>query len=170
MLFLLGSSLWTGYLGWQWRATRLIPQEIKQLKAQLPKPDAEGKRPPTPLDAEIAELEQIRKDLAKGNYREKHWNWGSLLLGLGVAMGVAGPVNTYLRTGKLFPGPHLYAGAAIVVLWAAAASLVPSMQKGSDTARYGHIALNSVNIALFLWQVPTGWEIVTKVFQFTSWP
>ncbi len=42
---------------------------------------------------------QIRKDLAKGNYREKHWHWGSLLLGLGVAMGVAGPINTYLRTG-----------------------------------------------------------------------
>ena len=57
------------------------------------------------------------------------------------------------RTGKLFPGPHLYAGAAIVVLWAAASALVPSMQKGSDSARNAHIALNTLNLALFAWQV-----------------
>lgn len=42
---------------------------------------------------------QERKDLLKDNPREKHNNWGSLLLGLGVAIAVEGPVNTYLRTG-----------------------------------------------------------------------
>ena len=68
-------------------------------------------------------------------------------------IGVAGPLNTFLRTGKLFPGPHLYAGAGIVVLWALAAALVPSMQKGNDTARSMHIAFNSLNILLFAWQV-----------------
>lgn len=59
----------------------------------------------------------------------------------------------YFCTGKLFPGPHLYAGATIVVLWAAASALVPSMQKGSDTARNAHIALNTLNLLLFAWQV-----------------
>lgn len=54
--------------------------------------------------------------------------------------------------GKLFPGPHLYAGAAIVVLWALAASLVPYMQKGNDTARSVHIAANTINLGLFAWQ------------------
>ena len=43
---------------------------------------------------------QERKDLLKDNPREKHNNWGSLLLGLGVAIAVEGPVNTYLRTGE----------------------------------------------------------------------
>ncbi len=95
--------------------------------------------------------------------RDKHFNWGSLLLALGVAIAIEGPVNTYLRTGKLFPGPHLYAGAGIVVLWAAAAALVPQMQKGNDTARSAHIALNAVNMLLFAWQIPTGLEIVGKV-------
>jgi len=33
-----------------------------------------------------------------------------------------------MTAGKLFPGPHLYAGAAITVLWAVAAALVPQMQ------------------------------------------
>lgn len=55
--------------------------------------------------------------------------------------------------GKLFPGPHLYAGAGIVALWAVAAALVPAMQKGNDTARTVHITLNCINIGLFAWQV-----------------
>ena len=68
-----------------------------------------------------------------------------------------------MLAGKLFPGPHLYAGAAIVVLWALAASMVPYMQKGNDTARNAHITFNALNVLLFLWQVPTGLEIVYKV-------
>jgi hypothetical protein len=58
-----------------------------------------------------------------------------------------------LLAGKLFPGPHLYAGAGIVALWAVAASLVPAMQKGNDGARTLHITLNCINIGLFAWQV-----------------
>lgn len=60
--------------------------------------------------------------------------------------------------------------AAITVLWAAAAALVPAMQKGSETARSLHITLNAVNVILFIWQIPTGIDIVFKVFQFTNWP
>jgi hypothetical protein len=101
---------------------------------------------------------------------EQHYNWGSLLLGLGVLMSVAGPLNTFLRTGKLFPGPHLWAGAGITVLWAAAAALVPSMQKGNEVSRSLHITFNCINIALFAWQIPTGLEIVAKVFEFTKLP
>ena len=177
MFFLFGATGYTGWLGLRWRRTREIPDLVKALKAQLPKaaPAAEGAappppRPPSPLDGQIAELEAERKALIASGARDKHFNWGSLLLALGVLIAVEGPANTYLRTGKLFPGPHLYAGAGIVVLWAAAAALVPQMQKGSDTARSLHIALNCVNLALFAWQVPTGLEIVAKVFEFTTLP
>lgn len=106
----------------------------------------------------------------KGNFRDRHFNAGSILLGAGVIIAIEGCLNTYTRAGKLFPGPHLFAGAGIVALWAAAASLVPAMQKGNDGARSAHIAFNAVNVGLFLWQVPTGLAIVEKVFQFTSWP
>jgi hypothetical protein len=41
------------------RRTRTIPAEVKELKAQLPKPDAEGNRPSSPLDAQISELESV---------------------------------------------------------------------------------------------------------------
>jgi len=56
------------------------------------------------------------------------------------------------------------------VLWALAASLTSEMQKGNETARNLHIFLNCINLALFAWQVPTGLDIVYKVFEFTSWP
>ena len=42
---------------------------------------------------------QTRKELTQGKVKDKHWNWGSLLLGLGVVIGIAGPINTYIRVG-----------------------------------------------------------------------
>lgn len=63
-----------------------------------------------------------------------------------------------------------FLSTAITVLWAAAAALTPAMQKGSETARNLHITLNVINVLLFVWQIPTGWEIVLKVFEFTKWP
>ena len=42
MLFLFGATGFTGYLGWQWRRVRTIPEEVAQLKALLPKAPAAG--------------------------------------------------------------------------------------------------------------------------------
>ncbi|KAF4384508.1 hypothetical protein F8388_003815 [Cannabis sativa] len=188
-------TLWAGYLGWQWRRVRTIQNEINELKKQVkPVPvTPEGKpveAPPSPVDLKIQQLTESllekpvddevittlkvyrmeRKELLKGSYRDRHFNAGSILLGFGVLEAVGGCLNTWLRTGKLFPGPHLFAGAGITVLWAAAAALVPAMQKGNDTARNLHIALNAANVLLFVWQIPTGLDIVLKVFEFTTWP
>ncbi|KAI5078354.1 hypothetical protein GOP47_0006025 [Adiantum capillus-veneris] len=165
---LLVYTLWAGYLGWQWRRVRTVQDEINVLKKDV-KPAEEG-APPSSAESKIKELTEVRKALVKGGYRDRHYNAGSILLAFGVFESVGGCVNTWFRTGKLFPGPHLFAGAGITVLWALAAALVPAMQKGDETARSLHIALNTVNVLLFLWQVPTGLEIVLKVFEFTSWP
>jgi Protein of unknown function (DUF4079) len=81
-----------------------------------------------------------------------------------------GPLNTYARAGKLFPGPHLYAGAGLVVLWALASAMVPYMIKGSDTARTIHIGANLAGLSLFLWQVATGIPILLSVIEKTRWP
>ncbi|KMT20251.1 hypothetical protein BVRB_1g002550 [Beta vulgaris subsp. vulgaris] len=167
-------TLWAGYLGWQWRRIRTIQNEISELKQQVKPvavtPDGTPSAPPSPVETKIQELTEERKQLLKGNFRDRHFNAGSLLLGFGVFEAVGGGVNTWMRTGKLFPGPHLFAGAGITVLWAAAAALVPAMQKGNETARSLHIALNAVNVILFVWQIPTGIDIVFKVFEFTNWP
>ncbi|VVB06557.1 unnamed protein product [Arabis nemorensis] len=164
-------TLWAGYLGWQWRRVRTIQNEINELKKQLKptpvSPDGstvvDSSSTPSSTEIQIQRLTEERKELIKGGYRDKHYDAGSVLLGFGVLEAVFGGVNTYLRTGKLFPGPHLYAGAA-------AAALVPAMQKGNETARNLHIALNGVNVLLFIWQIPTGLDIVLKVFEFTKWP
>ena len=81
-----------------------------------------------------------------------------------------GPLNTYARAGKLFPGPHLYAGAGLVVLWALAVATIPAMQKGSDTARTVHIGANVAGTSLFAWQVVSGIPILLKVWENTQWP
>lgn len=47
----------------------------------------------------------------KSSYRERHYNAGSILLGFGVLEAVGGCLNTWIRTGQLFPGPHLFGGA-----------------------------------------------------------
>lgn len=158
----------SGYLGWQWREARTAGDTIRDLKAQLPKADESGNRPASPLDAQIAELEAKRKDLLAQNPRDKHHSSGAWLLAMGVGIAIEGCVNTYMRTGRLFPGPHLFAGATCVALWALAAAQVPAMQKGDQTARNLHIGLNVANLGLFAWQLPTGFEIVDKVFQ-VSW-
>ncbi|PIN13335.1 hypothetical protein CDL12_14040 [Handroanthus impetiginosus] len=170
-------TLYAGYLGLQWRRVRTIQEEINELKKQV-KPVAvtpDGNppaEPPTlsPVEAKIQQLTEERKELIKGSYRDKHYNTGSILLGFGVFEAVYGGLNTWFRTGKLFPGPHLFAGTAITVLWAAAAALVPQMQKGSETARNLHVALNTLNVILFIWQIPTGIDIVFRVFESTNWP
>lgn len=183
MAGLFAYTLWAGYLGWQWRRVRTIQDEINELKKQVKPPPvmatvAAGAdmakeappAPPSPVEQQIQQLTEERKQLLKGSFRDRHFNAGSILLGFGVLESVGGGVNTYIRTGKLFPGPHLYAGAGITVLWALAAALVPAMQKGNETARSLHIALNAINVLLFIWQIPTGLDIVLKVFEFTKWP
>lgn len=42
---------------------------------------------------------QERKELIGKKLNEQHSNWGSLLLGLGVTISIAGGFNTFLRTG-----------------------------------------------------------------------
>ena len=162
-----GASAYSAFTGLQWRRLREVGGEITQLKQELKGPKEaltaaqESESPPSAalvaqvseLEAKIAELTATRKDLASNDFRDKHYQVGSVVLGLGTAFAIEGPVNTFIRAQKLFPGPHLYAGAGIVVAWAMAASLVPLMSKGNDAARYGHMAFNIFALGLFTWQV-----------------
>jgi hypothetical protein len=67
---------YAGYLGWQWRRTRTIGEDIKALKAQLPKVavaagEAAAPAPPSPLDSQIAALEKVRT-AAGGHHGHTH--------------------------------------------------------------------------------------------------
>lgn len=184
-------SLSTGLLGFQYRRQRTIGSEISSLKKQLPTFEGSSLKAAItalesmeevdaahvaklktglPLQDEIDALQKERKELSSLNARDKHFGQGATLAFLGTAFAIEGPLNTYARAGKLFPGPHLYAGAGLVVLWALAGAMVPAMTKGNDTARAVHIGANVGGIGLFTWQVVSGWPILLKVIEKTSWP
>mmetsp|Transcript_29513 Transcript_29513/g.74803 ORF Transcript_29513/g.74803 Transcript_29513/m.74803 type:complete len:290 (-) Transcript_29513:444-1313(-) len=175
MVSLFFFTLFTGYQGLMWRQVREIGDDLKPLNEELKALEAQQdpEAPPSPkisaLKAEVDEKTAKRKELISGNYKDKHFAAASALLALGVTFSIEGGCDTYLRTGKLFPGPHLFAGAGITVLWAVAAALVPQMQKGNDTARSAHIAINTVILGLFAWQLPTGFQITMNVLNKTPW-
>ena len=104
-----------------------------------------------------------RKALIKGNFLARHHQAGSVLLASMVIVSLGGMASTYINNGKLFFGSHLLAGLGMMGLIASSASLVPFMKNGNDTARYTHIALNTVLVGLFGWQALTGVQIVQKL-------
>ena len=105
----------------------------------------------------------LKKELIKGRYNVKHYQIGSVLLGLMVVLAVVGMGVTYINNGKLFVGPHLLAGLGMTALIAVSASLSPFMQKGQNWARFTHIALNVALLGLFGWQAVTGMEIFLRI-------
>jgi hypothetical protein len=106
---------------------------------------------------------EVKKELIKGKYNDKHYQIGSLILAFMVAGGIGGMAVTYINNGKLFVGPHLLAGLGITALIAFSASLSPFMKKGANWARVTHIILNFGILGLFFWQALSGVEIVQKL-------
>mmetsp|Transcript_40371 Transcript_40371/g.97477 ORF Transcript_40371/g.97477 Transcript_40371/m.97477 type:complete len:288 (+) Transcript_40371:85-948(+) len=192
MFGMLAFSVSTALLGFEWRRQRTIGDDISALKSTYPDlggastaaaalEAAQAAETPdgalisklqaaVPIDAEIKTLQDERKELAAKGPRDVHFSQGATLAFIGTVFAIEGPLNTYARAGKLFPGPHLYAGAGLVCLWALAAACVPAMQKGNDAARYAHIGANLAGIGLFAWQVVSGVPILFKVIEFTKWP
>jgi len=186
-------SLSTALLGFDYRRQRTLAPEINGLKKKMP--DLNGQSTITgalqalqsseeavdvsrlnelkaalPTESQLDALQNERRSLSKKGPRDRHYGQGAILAFTGTIFAIEGPLNTYARAGKLFPGPHLYAGAGLVCLWALALLMVPQMQKGSDAARTVHIGANISAIGLFLWQVQSGIPILLKVWGKTSWP
>jgi MFS family permease len=106
---------------------------------------------------------EVRKELIKGKYNDRHHKIGSIILALMVLGSIGAITVTYINNGKLFVGPHLLAGLGMTVLIAISASLTPYMQKGKDWARYGHIGINVTIVGLFGWQALSGLEILQRI-------
>lgn len=106
---------------------------------------------------------ELKKELLKGRYNQKHYLSGSILLALMVLGTIGGMTVTYINNGKLFVGPHLLAGLGMTGLIATSAALSPLMQKGAEWARVTHIALNTILVGLFGWQAVTGVQIVLRI-------
>ncbi|QMS92087.1 DUF4079 domain-containing protein [Nostoc edaphicum CCNP1411] len=104
----------------------------------------------------------IKKELVKSRFAIRHHQIGSILLALMVMGAIGGITMTYLNSGKIVIGPHLFAGLGMVGLISNSAALVPFMQK-HDWVRSIHISLNLILLGLFGWQAVTGVQIVQKI-------
>ncbi|MDR5640112.1 MULTISPECIES: DUF4079 domain-containing protein [unclassified Thermosynechococcus] len=104
-----------------------------------------------------------KKALIQAKVNVKHHQVGAILLALMVMGTIGGMAVTYINNGKLFVGPHLIVGLTMTALIALSASLVPFMQKGSETARALHMTLNLFLVILFGWQAVTGLQIVQRI-------
>ncbi len=106
---------------------------------------------------------ETRKELIKGNFKERHYQVGSIFLAL-VVLGTVGAMTvTYINNGKLFVGPHLIAGLGMMSMVAISTSAVPYMQKGNKFARLVHVGLNMNMLLIFAWQAVTGIQILLKI-------
>lgn len=124
----------------------------------------------TERERKYNQLVATRKSLLAANVKDKHFASGSVLLGVGTLSALYGALDSNWGAGELFADSHLFAGATITALWAAAAALVPLMQKGNENARRAHIALNTANVGLFCWQLVTGFGILEDVWNSVPWP
>lgn len=106
-----------------------------------------------------------KKELLKGKFNVRHYQFGSVLLALMVLGTIGGMAVTYINNGKLFFGPHLLVGLGMTGLIATSAALSPFMQKGNETARYTHITLNMILVGLFGWQAVTGVQIIQRILE-----
>jgi hypothetical protein len=104
-----------------------------------------------------------RKELVKSKVTQRHFTTASALFTIMTIATFSGMANTYARTGKLFPGPHLYAGLGLVGLMSVMSAMVPYMQQGKDWAKNVHFSLAFGAVALFGWQAKTGMIIVGKL-------
>ena len=106
-----------------------------------------------------------KKEIAKKKPGETHYKISAALFATMTIFTFGGMANTYTRTGKLFPGPHLYAGLGLVALMAVMVSVTPYMQRGKDWARNAHFAMGIGAVSMFAWQAKTGMDIVAKLLK-----
>jgi len=103
-----------------------------------------------------------KKELIKGRFAIRHHQIGSILLALMVMGAIGGITVTYINSGKIVIGPHLFAGLGIVGLISTSVALVPFMQKHT-WVRSIHVSLNLILLGLFGWQAITGVQIVQEI-------
>ena len=110
MFSMLGYSIWTAVLGFNWRRQRTMGDDISALKKTLP--DLQGAKTVAEalaaaksaeavdqarinalqaslsIESEIEALQKERKELAAANPRDQHFSQGSLLAFLGTAFAI----------------------------------------------------------------------------------
>jgi hypothetical protein len=108
---------------------------------------------------------EIRKQLIKQKYNQRHFQLGAILLAVWVVGAVGGMAATYLLYHKLFVSSHLIVGLSTICLVGLAVVFVPLMLQGREWARILHITCTTLVVGCFLAQTLTGLQIVQKLLK-----
>lgn len=111
---------------------------------------------------------ELKKKLGKERPGARHFQLTSAMLAVMTITTFEGMANTFVRAGKLFPGPHLYVGLSMVSLMATMASLVPAMNRGNVAAKNAHFVMAFAVLSGFSWQLKTGFAIVSRLLGWSS--
>lgn len=98
--------------------------------------------------------------------RKKRWHYklAGLLLSLTVLFTMVGMYNTYKRSGRLFPGPHLYGAFWFFFIVSTNVALVPWF-KQTNVVRNIHALLGLSAMALLVNQFWSGIPILKGVWK-----
>lgn len=93
----------------------------------------------------------------------RHHKLSAGLVCLTTAACFFGMGNTYARSGRLFPGPHLWGGLAVLLALSVNVMLVPWM--AAVPVRGAHAAVGAVILALLANQLISGIPILLSVWR-----
>lgn len=79
-----------------------------------------------------------------------------------------GMFNTYQRSGRLFPGPHLYGGFFLLLAVSLNVAMVPWF-KDAPSARGFHAVVGFAVILTIAWQIWSGLPILKSVWKTVPW-
>lgn len=94
----------------------------------------------------------------RSSRRKRHHQVAAGLYTATIAFTLCAMFNTFLRTGRLFPGPHLYGAAILICLLSFNVGMVPHMSS-SERVRIAHSVVGAAVILLLLPQFLSGLKI-----------
>jgi hypothetical protein len=106
------------------------------------------------------------KELVDNYMGFKHSQVGVILLGLLISGGSLGLIVTYINTKTILHGIHGKVGILMMILIALTVSLTPSVRRGENWARIGHISIGVILLLLYLMvEIPSGVQIVQSILK-----
>lgn len=108
---------------------------------------------------------ETRRELIQNHVGAKHAKVAPFFLGLLLVGGGMGEIVSYQHSGIFFHSLHGQIGALMMLLVIGTACLAPMLRKGVAWARTTHASIGVVLLLLFLFQIPSGMQIIQRILK-----
>lgn len=96
-----------------------------------------------------------------------HHKLSAALVAFTIWIMLLGMFNTFLRSGRLFPGPHLYGGFLFVGIVSISVATVPWL--GTTSVRNIHAMVGLLAVFVLASQLRSGIPILVSVWKTVKW-